>query len=327
MKNILSRPFRLCVAAVALGMHTQAWPQAAYPVRPVRIIVPFPAGQATDLAARAISQKLTDNLGQQFIVDNRPGAASIIGTEVAAKAPNNGYTLFMGSSGGLAVNPGMYAKLPYDPVNDFTPISQTLLVPFFVFVHPGLPVNNLKELVDHLKSNPNKVNFGSAGTGATNHLSAELFKSIAGVSMVHVPYKGSPPAVTDLVAGQINLMFETGPLGLPHAKSARLKVLAVSSKRRAAAMPDLATIAESGYPGFETVGWAGLLAPAGAPKEIITRLNGEVTRIIAQPGVNDRFVTLGAELVSSSPEEFGVYIKAEIAKWGKVIKESGVKAN
>ncbi len=314
-------------AAAVLGMQTQAWPQSTYPTRPVRIIVPFPAGQATDLAARAVAQKLTDNLGQQFIVDNRPGAASIIGTEVAAKSPNNGYTLFMGSSGGLAVNPGMYSKLPYDPVKDFTPVSQTLLVPFFVFVHPGLPVNNLKELVDHLKSNPNKVNFGSAGTGATNHLSAELFKSVAGISMVHVPYKGSPPAVTDLVAGQINLMFETGPLGLPHAKSGRLKVLAVSSKRRAAAMPDLATIAESGYPGFETVGWAGMLAPAGAPKEIIAKLNGEVVRIIAQPGVNDRFVALGAELVSSSPEEFGAYIKSEMAKWGKVIRDSGAKAD
>ena len=315
------------VCAIACGLAIDAGAQDAYPNRPVRIIVAFPAGQATDLAARAVAQKLSESLGQQFIVDNRPGAASIIGSEAAAKAPNNGYNLFMGSSGSLAVNPGMYSKLPYDPVNDFTPISQTLYVPFFIFVHPSLPVNNVKELVAFLKANPNKVNFGSAGTGASNHLSAELFKSVTGVSMVHVPYKGSPPAVTDLLAGQIGLMFETGPLGLPQVKNGKLKVLAVGSRQRAAAMPELPTIAESGYPGFETVGWAGLLSPAGTPKEIIAKLNAEVVRIIAQPGINDRFVSLGAELVSSSPEEFGAYIKSEIAKWGKVIRESGAKAD
>ncbi len=313
------------VGAAVLGVQAPAWPQAGYPNRPVRIIVAFPAGQATDLAARAIAQKLSENLGQQFIVDNRPGAASIIGSEAAAKAPNNGYNLFMGSSGSLAVNPGMYAKLPYDPVGDFMPISQALYVPFFIFVHPSLPATNVKELVGFLKANPNKVNFGSAGTGASNHLSAELFKSVTGVSMVHVPYKGSPPAVTDLVGGQIALMFETGPLGLPHAKSGKLRVIAVGSRQRSAAMPELVTIAESGYPGFETVGWAGLLSPAGTPKEIIAKLNSEVVRVIAQPGINDRFVSLGAELVSSSAEDFGAYIRSEIAKWGKVIKESGAR--
>jgi tripartite-type tricarboxylate transporter receptor subunit TctC len=323
---------KICVKLVAillatLGPIASAWSQGAYPNRPVRIIVAFPAGQATDLAARAVAQRLSENLGQQFIVDNRPGAASIIGSEAAAKSPNNGYNLFMGSSGSLAVNPGMYSKLPYDPVNDFTPISQALYVPFFIFVHPSVPANNLKELVDHLKANPNKVNFGSAGPGASNHLSAELFKSVTGVSMVHVPYKGSPPAVTDLLGGQIGLMFETGPLGLPHAKNGKLKVIAVGSRQRSAAMPELVTVADSGYPGFETVGWAGLLSPAGTPKDIIAKLNSEVVRIIAQPGVNDRFVALGAELVSSTPEEFGTYIKSEIAKWGKVIRDSGAKAD
>ena len=315
------------VLALALGWQSTAWPQAAYPNRPVRIIVAFPAGQATDLAARAIAQKLSENLGQQFIVDNRPGAASIIGSEAAAKAPNNGYNLFMGSSGSLAVNPGMYSKLPYDPVNDFTPISQALYVPFFLFVHPGVPAGTVNELVDYLKANPNKLNFGSAGTGASNHLSAELFKSVTGVSMVHVPYKGSPPAVVDLLAGQIGLMFETGPLALPHAKSGKLKVIAVGSRQRSAAAPELVTIAESGYPGFETVGWAGLLSPTGTPKEVIAKLNAEVVRIIAQSGINERFVSLGAELVSSTPENFGAYIKSEIAKWGKVIRDSGAKAD
>jgi tripartite-type tricarboxylate transporter receptor subunit TctC len=315
------------LCAIPFCMQIDAHAQDAYPNRPVRIIVAFPAGQATDLAARAVAQKLSENLGQQFIVDNRPGAASIIGSEAAAKAPNNGYNLFMGSSGSLAVNPGMYSKLPYDPVGDFTPISQALYVPFFIFVHPSVPANNVKELVAFLKANPNKLNFGSAGTGASNHLSAELFKSVTGVAMTHVPYKGSPPAVTDLLAGQISLMFETGPLGLPHVKNGKLKVLAVGSRQRSAAMPELVTVAESGYPGFETVGWAGLLSPAGTPKDIIARLNSEVVRIIAQPGINDRFISLGAELVSSTPDEFGAYIKSEIAKWGKVIKESGAKAD
>lgn len=319
--------FKVIVAcALAFGLQSTAWSQGAYPNRPVKIIVAFPPGQATDQAARAIAQKLTDNLGQNFFVENRPGAASIIGSEAAAKSPNDGYTLFMGSSGSLAVNPGMYPKLPYDPARDFTPISMVLKVPFYVVVRPEFPANSIRELVTYLKANPNKINFGSAGNGASNHLSAELFKSTAGVSMVHVPYKGSPPAVTDLLGGQIGLMFETGPLVFPHAKSGRLKLLATGSLTRASSMPDLVTIAESGYPGFETVGWAGLLAPAGTPREILARLNAEVVRILGPAELKDRFVALGAELLSSSPEEFGAYIKSETAKWGKVIRDSGTKA-
>ena len=314
-------------AAVLLCAHTQAWSQGAYPNRPVKVIVAFPPGQATDQAARAISQKLSENLGQQFFVENKPGAASIIGSEAAAKSPNDGYTLFMGSSGSLAVNPGMYAKLPYDPIRDFTPIALTLKVPFYLVVHPSVPGTTVKDLVGHLKANPGKVNFGSAGNGASNHLSTELFMSTMGVSMVHVPYKGSPPAVTDLLAGQIGLMFETGPLVFPHVKSGRLRIIATGNSQRATAMPDLVTIAESGYPGFETVGWAGFLAPAGTPKEITTKINAEIVKILSTNEIKDRFVALGAELLSSSPEEFGAYIKSETAKWGKVIKDSGAKAD
>jgi tripartite-type tricarboxylate transporter receptor subunit TctC len=325
MRNFCSKFIIAC--AVAMGVPAQAWSQNAYPSRPVRIIVAFPPGQATDQTARAIAQKLSENLGQQFYVENRPGAASIIGSEAAAKSPNDGYTLFMGSSGSLAVNPGMYAKLPYDPIRDFTPISMALKVPFFIVVSPAFPANTVKELVAYLKANPGKVNFGSAGNGASNHLSTELFKSVTGVSMVHVPYKGSPPAVTDLLGGQIGLMFETGPLVLPHVKNGRLKAIAVGSAQRSSAAPELVTVAESGYPGFETVGWAGLLAPTGTPKEIVTRLNVEVVRILGQAELKERFVSLGAELLSSSPEEFGAYIRSETAKWGKVIKDSGVKAD
>lgn len=313
--------------ALAVGLPMLAWSQTGYPNRPVKIIVAFPPGQATDQAARAVAQKLSDNLGQQFLVENRPGAASIIGAEAAAKSPNDGYTLFMGSSGSLAVNPGMYPKLPYDPIRDFTPIALVLKVPFFVVVRSDFPANTVKELVAYLKANPDKVNFGSAGIGASNHLSTELFKSVAGVAMVHVPYKGSPPAVTGLLGGEIGLMFETGPLVLPHVKSGRLKVIAVGSAQRSSAAPELVTIAESGYPGFETVGWAGLLAPTGTPKEIVARLNAEVVRILDQTELKERFVSLGAELVSSTPEEFGAYIKSETAKWGRVIKDSGAKAD
>lgn len=304
-----------------------AWSQGAYPNKPVKVIVAFPPGQATDQAARTIAQKLSESLGQQFYVENKPGAASIIGSEAAAKSPNDGYTLFMGSSGSLAVNPGMYAKLPYDPIRDFVPISLTLKVPFFVVVNPSVPAGSVKELVAFLKANPNKVNFGSAGNGASNHLSTELFKSVTGVQIVHVPYKGSPPAVTDLLSGQIGMMFETGPLIMPHAKSGRLKVLAVGSAQRSLAAPELVTVAESGYPGFETVGWAGLLAPAGTPRDIVTKLNAEVVKILSQPEVTGRFVTLGAELVSSSADDFDAYIRSETAKWGKVIRDSGAKAD
>ena len=300
--------------------------QSAYPNRPVKVIVAFPPGQATDQAARAIAQKLSDSLGQQFIVENKPGAASIIGAEAAAKSPPDGYTLFMGSSGSIAVNPGMYPKLPYDPIKDFAPISLNLKVPFFLVTHPSFPASNVKEVIAHLKANPGKVNFASAGTGASNHLTAEYFMSAAGVKMVHVPYKGSPPAVTDLLAGQVSLMFDTGPVVLPHAKAGRLKVHGVGSVQRAAAAPDLPTIAESGFPGFEAVGWAGYMAPTGTPREIITKLSAEIAKGLQDQALKDRFVALGSEVLSSTPEEFGAYIRSETAKWGKVIKDSGAKA-
>ena len=300
--------------------------QGAYPNRPVKVIVAFPPGQATDQAARAIAQKLSDSLGQQFIVENKPGAASIIGAEAAAKSPPDGYTLFMGSSGSIAVNPGMYPKLPYDPIKDFAPISLNLKVPFFLVTHPSFPASNVKEVIAHLKANPGKVNFASAGTGASNHLTAEYFMSAAGVKMVHVPYKGSPPAVTDLLAGQVSLMFDTGPVVLPHAKAGRLKVHGVGSVQRAAAAPDLPTIAESGFPGFEAVGWAGYMAPTGTPREIITKLSAEIAKGLQDQALKDRFVALGSEVLSSTPEEFGAYIRSETAKWGKVIRDSGAKA-
>jgi tripartite-type tricarboxylate transporter receptor subunit TctC len=321
-----SRRTLLAAAAALPWIPSAARAQAAgWPNRPVRIIVAFPPGQATDQAARALAQRLSETMGQQFVVENRPGAASIIGSEAAARAPNDGYTLFMGSSGSLAVNPGMYAKLPYDPIRDFVPIGLALKVPFFLVVNPSVPARSVAELVAYLKANPGKVNFGTAGNGASNHLSAEYFRSVAGVDMVHVPYKGSPPAVTDLLGGQISVMFETGPLTVPHVKTGKLRALAVASAQRSSALPELVTIAESGYPGFEAVGWAGLLAPAGTPREIVTRVNAEMVRSLAMPELKERFVAMGAELVSSTPEEFDAYIRSETAKWGKVIKDVGIQ--
>lgn len=301
----------------------QAFAQDKYPNRPVKIIVAFQAGQATDQAARLIAAGLTEMYGQSFYVENRPGAASIIGTELAAKAPADGYTLFMGSSGSLAVNPSLYKKLPYDPVKNFEPISLTLIVPFFLVVNPELPAKNIQELITYLKAHPGKVNFGTAGSGASNHLSMELFMATAGVNMSHIPYKSSPAAVTDLLGGRTSVMFETGPLIIPYLKADRLKAMAVGSLTRASALPDLPTVEQAGFSGFEAVGWAGLLAPAGTPKGIITELNKAVVKIIAEPGFKDKLI--GAELKSSSPEWFASYIQSETKKWTKVVKDSGVQ--
>ena len=301
--------------------------QEKYPNRPVKIVLGFPPGQATDTVARAIAQKLGETTGQTFIVENRPGAAGIIGTDLVAKSTADGYTLVMGSSGVMAVNPGLYSKLPYDPVKDFAPITVAVTVPLFLVANPNFPPNTVKELVAYAKANPGKVNYASGGSGVTNHLAMELFKSVAGVDMVHVPYKGGPPALTDLIAGQVNVMFETGPGALPHVKAGKLKAIAVGGSKRSAALPNLPTVAESGYPGFEAVAWIGISAPTGTPKEIITKLNSEIVKIVHLPDIKERFLGLGAESVGNTPEEFAIYLKAEIAKWGKVVKDSGAKVD
>jgi tripartite-type tricarboxylate transporter receptor subunit TctC len=311
-----------CAASAAVA---QSAPP--YPVKPVRMIVGFPPGQATDIVARAVAQKLTDNLGQSFYVDNRPGAAGIIGTEVAIKAGGDGYTVLMSSSGPLAVNPSLYSKLPYDPLKDLAPISLVATVPLFLVAHPSLPANNVQELVALAKSKPGQINYASGGSGVTNHLVMEMFKSATGSNLTHVPYKGGPPALTDLIAGQVSVMFETGPGALPHVRSGKLKALAAGGLKRSVAMPDLATVAEQGVPGFDGVAWIGFVAPAGTPKPIVDRLHAETVKILALPEVRDRFVSQGAEPVGSTPEEFGAFMKAEIAKWGKVVKESGAKVD
>jgi tripartite-type tricarboxylate transporter receptor subunit TctC len=309
-------------AALATGALAQAFPN-----KPIRIVVPFPAGGTTDVLARAAAQKLTDTLGQPALVDNRPGAGGNIGAELVAKSPPDGYTLLMGTVGTHAINPALYPKLPYDHVRDFAPVILVAGVPNVLVVNPSLPVNSVQELVAYAKANPGKLNFASSGSGTSIHLSGELFKTAAGLSMTHVPYKGSSPALMDLIGGQVQLMFDNLPSALPQIKAGKLKALGVTSRERAPALPDVPTIAESGFPGFEASSWFGLLAPAGTPQPVIAKLNVEVAKWLASPEAKEKLLAQGANAAGGTPEDFAKHIAAETAKWQKVVKESGAKVD
>lgn len=323
------KKLRTALLACALLPAFNAVPQGAgdYPSKPVRIIVGFPPGQATDIIARVVADKMTARLGHSFLVDNKPGAAGIIGTELAIKSPPDGYTLLFSSSGPLAVNPSLYSKLPYDPTRDLQPISLAASVPLFLVVHPGVKAGNVQELIALAKSQPGILNYASGGNGVTNHLAMEMFKSAAGVQMVHVPYKGGPPAVADLLAGQVSVMFETGPLVIPHIKSGKLRALGLGSDKRSSALPDLLTVSEQGLTGFDGKAWIGFVAPAGVPRPIVDKLNGQARAILTLPDVRERLIALGAEPSTSTPDEFAAYIKSEIAKWGKAVRDSGAKVD
>jgi tripartite-type tricarboxylate transporter receptor subunit TctC len=311
-----------CLAIVAGGAFAQA-----YPTKPIRIVVPFPAGGATDIMARAVAQKLTEDWGQPVIVDNRPGAAGNIGTELVAKAPADGYTLEMGTVGTHAINASLYSKLAYDHIKDFTPVILVASVPNVLEVNPAVPVNSVQELIAYAKANPGKLNFASSGSGTSIHLSGELFKVMAGVQMTHVPYKGSAPALQDLIGGQVQLMFDNLPPSLPQIKAGKLRALAVTSLTRAPALPDVPTVAEAGLPGFEASSWFGLLAPAGTPQPIIIKLNAAVAAWLATPEAKEKMTAIGANAAGGPPENFVKHIAAETAKWSKVVKESGAKVD
>jgi tripartite-type tricarboxylate transporter receptor subunit TctC len=314
------------IAALALALPTGA--QApAYPTKPVRIVVPFPAGGATDILARAVAQKLSDTWGQAFVVDNRPGAGGNIGSELVAKSAPDGYTLEMGTVGTHAINASLYAKMPYDHVKDFAPIILVAGVPNVLVVHPSVPVNSVQELVAYAKANPGKLNFASSGSGTSIHLSGELFKVMAGVQMTHVPYKGSAPALSDLLGGQVQLMFDNLPPSLPQIKAGKLRALGVTSVARAPALPDTPTIAESGLPGFDASSWFGLLAPAGTPPAVIAKLNTEIAKWLVTPEAREKLIAIGANIAGGTPEDFARHIQAETAKWAKVVKESGAKVD
>jgi tripartite-type tricarboxylate transporter receptor subunit TctC len=316
-------PYAACVAAALLCM-TAAHGQSAYPQKPIRLVVPFPPGGGTDILARLLGHKMSELLSQQIVVDNRGGAGGTIGTDIAAKAPPDGYTLIL-VSGSHAINPGLYPKLPYDSIGDFAPITQIATAPGILVVNPSLPVKSVKDLIALARTKPNEINYASAGSGTPPHLAAELFKVMAKIDMVHVPYKGNAPAFTDVIGGQVSLIFPTMPSAMPFIKSGKLRPIAVTSAKRSPAAPDIPTIAESGLPGYEATSWYGILAPAGTPPQIVARLHEVLVSVIGAPDMKDKLAAQGLDPVGNTPQEFAAVIKSEIVKWAKVIKASGAK--
>jgi tripartite-type tricarboxylate transporter receptor subunit TctC len=326
MHRLISVALRNLAIVLAAFASSLAFAQATYPSKPVRLVVPFPAGGTTDILARAAAQKLSEAWGQQVIVDNRPGAAGNIGAELVAKAAPDGYTLLMGTVGTHAINPSLYAKMPYDHVKDFVPVILVAGVPNVLVVNPGVPVNSVPELIAYAKANPGKLNFASSGSGTSIHLSGELFKTMTGVQMTHVPYKGSAPALTDLMGGQVQLMFDNLPSSLAFIKAGKLRALGVTSAARAAALPDTPTIADT-VPGFEASSWFGILAPAGTPRDVVVKVNAETAKWLASPDAKEKLAGQGANVAGGSPEAFAKHIQMETAKWAKVVKDSGAKVD
>ena len=323
MQHIMRRVLAgLAVALLPLPAAAQA-----YPDKPIRVIVPVPAGGTPDVVARMVAPGLSSLLGQQLVIDNRGGAGALIGTELAARAVPDGYTLFFSSPGPLTILPHLQKKIAYDPMRDFAPVSLICIGPFLLIAHPAVPVKAVKELIALAKAEPGKLNYASAGNGTPNHLAMELFKSMAGVNMTHVPYKGAPQAITDLIGGSVELMFNSIPPALPHIRSGRLKLLAVASVRRSPQLPDVPTIGEAGVPGFEAITWFGLLVPAKTPQQIVARLNELVVKVVRAPELKSQFEILGYEAVGGSPGEFAAFIRAESEKYAKAVKLSGAKVD
>jgi len=298
-----------------------------YPSKPVRIVVPFPAGGIADVYARLIGARVGESWGHPVVVENRTGAGGNIGVDAVAKSPPDGYTLAMGAIGPNAVNVSLFAKMPYDPVRDFAAIELVLEAEGMLVVHPSLPVKSVPELIAYARAKPGAVTFASAGMGTASHLAGELFKTMAKVDMVHVPYKGNVPAISDLLSGQTSLIFATMPTVLPFTKSGRLRALATIGSARSAAAPDLPTVAEAGLPGFEVNNWIGLFAPAGTPADIVQRWNAEVARIMQSPEIQQRLPVEGARFTPNSPEQFSAFVKSEIAKWAPIVKASGARVD
>lgn len=297
--------------------------QAAYPSKLITIIVPFPPGGTTDILARIVGQALSVEFGQPVTIENRPGAGGNIGGQVAAKAAPDGYTLFMGTVGTQAINASLYKKMPFDPIKDFSPITRVANVPNLLVANPAQPFKSVAELIAYARAHPDKVNFASSGNGTSIHLSAELFKTMAKVQMVHVPYKGSAPAVTDLLGNQVGIMFDNMPSVIQHVRSGKLRPLAVTTAKRSPELPDVPTIAESGLPGYEASSWFGLLAPAGTPPAVIAKLNAAIVKVLGQADIRKRITDQGAEVYRETPEQFASFIQAEGIKWGKVVRDSG----
>jgi tripartite-type tricarboxylate transporter receptor subunit TctC len=319
---------RSLTAALAGALGCLAAPAVlaqAYPSKTVRLVVPFAAGGSTDIVARTISARLTEMWGQSVVVDNRAGGGTVIGTEIVAKSPPDGYTLLV-TPAPFTINPSLLKKLPYDALNDFTPIMLINTTPLVVVVNPSVPARSIKELIALAKSKPGKLNFGSSGTGGSNHLAGELFNAMAGVKMVHIPYKGNAPALTDLVGGHVDLLFNGLTSAFALIKADKIRALAVTSRERSPVFPDLPTVSEAGLKGFEAVAWNGLSGPAKLPREIVTKVNTDVIKIVNAPELRERLKAEGSDPVGSTPEQYAAFLREEIAKWAKVIKFANVQA-
>jgi tripartite-type tricarboxylate transporter receptor subunit TctC len=316
-----------CVLAFfASGFFAGAPAAATYPDKPVRLIMPYPAGGSIDTAGRAVAQKLADTFGQQFVIDNRTGSGGTIGTETAARAAPDGYTLVIGGTGTLALSPHLQRNLPYDSLRDFAPVTMLIASPYVVVVHPSVAATSIRELVALAKARPGQINYASGGNGSAPHFAAEMFNTAAGVKLTQIPYKGSTPAVIDLIGGQVQVMFTGIPSVLAYIKSNRVRVLAVTGKTRAAALPGVPTVIEAGVPGYEVSPWFGLLVPARTPPAIIATLHRETVKALRTPALIERFAVEGVDPVGDTPEHFAAYIREEIVKWGKVVKDTGMRA-
>lgn len=322
MQQLLRLIAGLALALIAASAHAQAWPS-----KPIRYIVPFAPGGTTDILARTVGDKLAIALGQPVVIENKPGAGGGVGAEITAKSAPDGYTIMGGTISTHAINASLYKSLPYDPIRDFAPIVLIARVPNMLVVHPDIPAKNVSELIALLRANPGKYTFASSGNGTSQHLSGELFKSMAGAEMQHVPYKGSPPALQDVMGGQVSMTFDNITTAWPLAKGGKLRALAVTTAKRSAIAPDVPTLAEAGLPGFEVGSWQGVFAPAGTPPDIVKRLNAEIVKILNTPDVRDKLAALGAEVVGNSPEEFATMVKAEVGKWADVVKKSGARVD
>lgn len=320
MQKYINYFFLLIILSVSGMAHAQGWP-----LRPIRFIAPFPPGGGTDLNARMIAPRLATALGQQVIVENRAGAGGMVGTEFVAKSPPDGYNMVIATIGPISINPSLYAKMPYDPVKDLAPVTLTGEVPNGLVVHPTLPVKSIKELIALAKQRPRELNYGSSGNGAGDHLAGEMLNVMAGIRMTHVPYKGGAPAMVDLLAGNIQLIFATLATGIPYIKSGRVRALAMAAPTRFALLPDVPTVAESGVPGFAVVNWAGIFVAAGTPRPIIDRLNSEVVRALSTPDVKQKLLEMGLVAGTNTPEQFASFIQSETVKWAKVIKDANIK--
>lgn len=322
--RFFAAPIRLLVLSLLLAFAGSASAQQGYPNKPIRFIVPYAPGGSTSNVARLIGQKLTEAWGQQVIIDNRPGGNTVIGSEALAKSPPDGYTISLAASTHATI-PHLLASLPYDPIKDFTPVATLVTTQLVLVLHPSVPANNLQEFIALAKSKPGQLNFASVGTGSSTHLAGELFNIVAGVKMQQVPYKGTAPALTDLIGGQVQLNFDTPITSIPHIKSGKLKAIAITGKTRLAALPQVPTFAEAGLPNYDFQIWMGVLAPAGTPKEIVNKLNTEIAKILTMPDMKEKLVSQGLDPLISTPDQFAALIKSDMTKFGQVIKTANIK--